>query len=72
MLMTSDSERIAVLEANQRHMERKLDDMSVKVTEMHEILLQAKGAKFFIIGIAAVAGALTAWLTSLTGYFSFK
>lgn len=70
--MVSDSERIAVLEANQRHMDRKLDDMSEKVTEMHEVLLQAKGAKYFIVGIAAIAGATAAKLTSLTGYFTLK
>lgn len=70
--MTNDSERIAVLEANQRHMERKLDDMAVKVTEMHEVLLQAKGAKYFIIGIAATAGFVAAKVSHLTSYFSFK
>lgn len=51
-------ERIAVLEANHRHAELKLDSMSKKVDEMHEVLLQAKGARWAILGIAGMAGFL--------------
>ena len=49
-------ERIAVLEANQRHHDSKIDNMSKKVDEMHEVLLQAKGARWAILGVASMAG----------------
>ena len=35
---------------------QKLDDTHKKVEEMHAILLQAKGARWVIVGLAGVAG----------------
>lgn len=68
--MTSDAERIAVLEADQRHMEMKIDHMAAKVDEMHEVLLQARGARWAIIGVAGMAGFLgskIAYVAALLG-----
>ena len=48
--------RIAVLETNYRHTESKITSMSGKVDEMHSVLLQAKGAKWAILGVASLAG----------------
>lgn len=62
-------ERIAVLEANQQHMRDKLTEMSAKVDEMHEVLLQAKGAKWAILGVASLAGFLAAKLGNLMTLF---
>lgn len=49
-------ERVAKLEVQIEHLTTKLDDMHHKVEEMHAILLQAKGARWVIIGLAGVAG----------------
>lgn len=65
-------ERIAVLEANQQHMRDKLNEMSAKVDEMHEVLLQAKGAKWAIIGVASLAGFLAGKIGGLFDLFNIR
>lgn len=69
---SNDAERIAVLEANQRHMEHKIDQMASKVDEMHEVLLQARGARWAIIGVAGMAGFLASKLASVAAFFGMK
>jgi hypothetical protein len=49
-------ERVAKLEVHMQHLATKVDDTHQKVEEMHAILLQAKGARWVIIGLAGVAG----------------
>ncbi len=49
-------ERVAKLEVQIAHLADKLDDTHQKVEEMHAILLQAKGARWVIIGLAGLAG----------------
>jgi len=51
-----ESHRIAVLENEIKHINEKLDDTHSKVTIMHDLLMQAKGAKWLIVGMAAIAG----------------
>lgn len=65
-------ERIAVLEANHRHAEAKLDNMSKKVDEMHEVLLQAKGARWAILGIAGMAGFFAGKIGAFINMFGVK
>jgi hypothetical protein len=58
-LMTNEEllrERVAKLEVQMSHLSEKLDDTHQKVEEMHAILLQAKGARWVIVGMAGVAG----------------
>lgn len=52
-------ERIAVLETNQQFMREQLTEMNEKLTVVHEIMLAAKGARYAIIGAAALAGFLS-------------
>jgi hypothetical protein len=49
-------ERIAVLEANQVFMRQQLSEMNENVKEMHALLMQAKGARWAILGVASFAG----------------
>jgi hypothetical protein len=49
-------ERVAKLEVQMTHLSERLDDTHKKVEEMHAILLQAKGARWVIVGLAGVAG----------------
>ena len=49
-------ERVAKLEVQMGHLADKLDDTHQKVEEMHAILLQARGARWLIIGLAGIAG----------------
>ncbi len=71
-MMERDGERIAVLEANQKHMEQKIDAMAKQVAEMHELMLKAKGAKWALLGMASLAGFLSAKLASVAAFFGVK
>lgn len=61
----NEIERIAVLETKMIHYEKRMDEMCEKVGEMHAVLLQAKGAKYVIVGTAGVIGFFTSLLTHL-------
>jgi len=65
-------ERIAVLEANFRHADAKLDRVAEKVDEMHEVLLQAKGARWAILGVASMAGFFAGKLGGFLSLFTPK
>ena len=63
-------ERVAILETSLKYLTEQLDDTHRKVEEMHAVLLQAKGAKWVIVGTAGIIGflaALTAKLLPLNG-----
>lgn len=62
--------RIAVLEASQRFMQQQLAEMSSKVNEMHEVLLQARGAKWAILGVAGLAGFLAGKVSMFASFFT--
>lgn len=65
-------ERIAVLETDLRYTRLQLTEMSEKVSEMHELLLQAKGARWAILGIAGLSGFLAGKLGGVLALFSTK
>lgn len=71
-MVDKDGERLATLEANYTHMDRKIDAMANQVNEMHELLLKAKGAKYVILAAAAVTGFVSAKLTAVLGLFGLK
>jgi hypothetical protein len=67
-IMTNEEllrERVAKLEVQMLHLSEKLDDTHKKVEEMHAILLQAKGARWVIVGLAGVAGLASGLLAKL-------
>lgn len=51
-------ERLAVLEARLATLEHDVHGMRLKVDAMHDILMQAKGARWAIIAAAGFAGFL--------------
>lgn len=59
-------ERVAKLEVQMAHLAEKLDDTHQKVEEMHSILLQAKGARWVIVGLAGIAGLASGLIAKLT------
>lgn len=65
-------ERIAVLEANQQFIKEQLAEMNENVKEMTSILLQAKGARWAIIGVASLAGFLSAKFGGVLSLFIVK
>ncbi len=72
MPMPELEERIAVLEANQVFMRQQLAEMNEKVSEMHELMLTAKGAKWAILGVASLAGFLAAKFGNIIAAFTYK
>jgi hypothetical protein len=61
----TENERMAVLETKVQHLSDQLEDTHKKVDEMHSLLLQAKGARWVIIGMAAIGGAIASVATTL-------
>lgn len=70
--MTDYEARIAVLETHRQHHEKQFVEMKTKVDEMHALLMQAKGARWAILGIAGIAGFLAGKLSAITAMFGFS
>lgn len=69
LLVVSESsdtrDRVIRLEANLLHVTDQLDDMTRKLNEMHDVMMQMKGAKWVIWTAAGMLGSLFgigAWL----------
>ena len=73
MSLESDTrDRVIRLEAIVANQAATIEGMNEKVSEMHALLLQAKGARWVIIGAATVGGFMAAkaaaflpWLSSM-------
>jgi tetrahydromethanopterin S-methyltransferase subunit G len=63
-------ERLTALETDFEHMQTAVDEMSKKVTAVHDLLMQARGAKWAVIGLAMLGGAITGKLISVFQLFS--
>jgi hypothetical protein len=61
----NDGQRIAVLETKIEHLSHQLAETNAMMTEMRDVLLQAKGAKWVIVGAAGFIGVLTSIVTHL-------
>ena len=51
-------ERLAAVEARLATLERDVHGMRLKVDAMHDVLMQARGARWAIIAVAGLAGFL--------------
>lgn len=55
--MTDDTrDRLIQLEVEVKYLTEKLDIMSDKVSEMHDVLLKARGFQWLMIGLIAAVG----------------
>lgn len=63
--------RIAYMERDVKHLTDAVHEMSVKLTEVHSAFVGAKGAKYVIVGLAMLIGAivpkLLSWLPLVGG-----
>ena len=62
--MSHDRSRIVALEVEMRHLRADFRETKEKVSEMHSLLLQAKGAKYIIVASAAIGGFVSAKLAA--------
>lgn len=68
--MTDDTrERLIRLEEQVKHLNRSVDDMADTVRELKDLLAQAKGARWAIIGVASLAGFFAGKLSLLAQWF---
>jgi hypothetical protein len=58
--LTDTRDRVIKLESDLRHLTDSVEGMSAKVTAMHDLLQQAKGARWIIITAAAIGGFVAA------------
>ena len=63
-------DRTIKLEADVEHLTEKVAEVSQKVNEMHALLLQAKGARWAILAMAAIGGFLSAKLSMFFPWLS--
>ena len=68
--MTADErDRITKLEVELHHMSAKVNKMAEQMEEMHDLLQQAKGAKYFIVFAAGVGGFIASKAATILGIF---
>lgn len=61
--MTDDTrDRVIRTEAEIENLERQVNSMSSKIDDMHDVLMQARGARYVIAAAAAAAGGITGFL----------
>lgn len=53
------------MEGKVEQLERKIDDLDTKVTEMHQLLTQAKGARWMLMLMVGLGGFITAKVTPI-------
>jgi hypothetical protein len=59
----NDGQRIAILETKIEHLSEQLSETNKMMSEMRDVLLQARGAKWVIVGMAGIIGVATSLLT---------
>ncbi len=69
---TDTRDRVIRLEAEVESLSEKVTSMDAKVTAMHELLLQAKGARWFLIAAAGLGGFISAKLTMFLPWLGGK
>lgn len=58
------------MEGKVEQLERKIDDLDTKVTEMHQLLTQAKGARWMLMLMIAVGGFITGKIVPVVQYIT--
>lgn len=60
-------ERVTRLETKVDHLNEALDKAVTKLDEMHNVMMQAKGARWVLIAAASLAGALAGVAAKFSG-----
>lgn len=63
-------DRMIRLEADVDHITTQLADMQTKVNAMHDLLMQARGARWLIIGMAASTGFVASFAAKYLPFLS--
>lgn len=65
-------DRVVAVERDVKHLSAQMDDMGSKVSEMHELLMQAKGARWAMVALVGIGGFVAGKLGALTSLFGIK
>ena len=65
-------ERVKALEVKVEHLTQSIDQMSEKVQQMHDLLIQARSARWAIIGAATLGGFMASKLFTILPFFPTK
>jgi hypothetical protein len=65
-------DRVIKMAADMDHLTARVDDMAIKVSAMHDLLNQARGARWLILAAAAVGGFVSAKLAPLLPWLSIS
>lgn len=61
--------RVAILEIEQKHTSRKIDEMSGKLDSIHDILAGTRTAKWIFLGFLSVVGFVVMNIKDVVGLF---
>lgn len=71
--MTDDTrDKVIRLEAKVEAMGEELHEMAKVVKAMHDLLMQAKGARWMILGLATLGGIFAGRLPEIYHWFTLK
>lgn len=65
-------ERLIRLEAQFEHMADDMREMQFKVTAMHDLLLQARGARWLVVGLASIGGFVAAFVAKILPFWPIR
>lgn len=68
-MTASEVERLATLEEKARAAEDDIHEMRQKIDEMHAIIMQAKGARWALMAMAAVGGGIAGFAAKFLPFF---
>lgn len=64
--------KVALMEKDMLHMAEKVDQMAAQVAELHELMFQAKGAKWAILSVVAIGGFIAGKFGALSSIIGVK
>lgn len=64
--------KVALLEKDMTHMAEKVDQMSAQVADLHELMTQAKGARWVILAVVAISGFFAGKVGALSSFIGIK
>lgn len=68
--MSDDTrDRMIRLESEVEYITAQLNDVQGKVNAMHDLLMQARGMRWLIVGMAATGGFLSAFVAKLIPFW---
>lgn len=65
---TDTRDRVIALERDVRHLTDQIEDMSEKVAAMHDLLMQARGARWMVLGMAGIGGFMASKLPAILSF----